>query len=191
MLFRSIYNAWQTDQLFQEHFTNSLQPSAPQSHFEWLSHSIYPTKLAPTDLKVKIGNDQCSQPYTTCILNVGSMEDTDLGNTFIHATKEKELEYSEYSVDEGLNIYHLAAGGLVWQIESGYLGCRAENGHFNSKAFRKTARRPEVKMIELKLSSAIKPIYPVDSFLGFSEPIERKIDNSIFSGPVLDRKSVV
>ena len=182
LLIIAIYNAWQTDHLFQKHFTDSLQPSTQQSHFEWLSHSIYPNKIAPSDLKVQIGNDQCSQPYNACIFNVGSMEDTDLESTFIHATKEKELEYSEYSVGEGLNTYHLAAGGLVWQIGSGYLGCRTENGHFNSKAFKKTARRPEVKMIELKLSSAIKPIYPVDSFLGFAEPIERKIDNSIFSG---------
>ena len=109
------------------------------------------------------------------------MEDTDLESTFIQATNEKELEYSEYSVGQGLNTYHLATGDLVWQIVPDYIGCRAENGHFNSKAFKKIARRPEVKMIELKLSSAIKPIYPVDSFLGFAEPPDKKIDNNIFS----------
>lgn len=178
----AIYNTWQTDNLVQKYFTDNLQSSTPQSHFEWLSHSIYPNKIAPTDLKVRIGNDQCSQPYNACIFNVGSMLDTDLESTLIQATTEKELEYSDYSFGEGLNTYHLAAGGLVWQIGSGYLGCRTENGHFNSTAFKKTANRPEVKMIELKLSSAIKSIYPVDSFLGFAEPIERKIDNSIFSG---------
>ena len=180
LLIIAIYNAWGNKHLFQKYFTDSRQPSTPQNRFEWLSHSIYPNKIAPSDLKVQIGNEQCSQPYNACIFNVGSMDATDLESTIIHATKENELEYSKYSVDEGLNTYHLAAGGLVWQIGSGYLGCRNENGHFNSKAFKKTAHRPEVKMIELKLSPAIKPISPIDSFLGFAESIEKKIDNSIF-----------
>src|SRR5436190_4159715 len=103
LLIIAIYNAWQTDHLFQKHFTDSRQPFTPQSRFEWVSHSIYPNKIAPTDLKVQIGNEQCSQPYNACIFNVGSMEDTDLESSFIHATKDKELEYSEYSVGEGLN----------------------------------------------------------------------------------------
>lgn len=177
----SIYFASQTGHLRQEYFTDGLRPSVRLTQPEWLSHSVYPNKIAPTDLKVQIGNDQCSQPYSACIFNVGSMENTDFESTFIHATKEKELKYSEYSVSEGLNTYHLAAGGLVWQIGAGYLGCRTENSHFNSNAFKKTAHRPDVKMIELKLSSAVKPIYPVDSFLSFAEPIERKMDNKIFS----------
>jgi len=178
----STYFAWQTGHLILRYFAEGLPRSVQLIHSKRLSHSVYAAKITTADLKVQIGNDQCSQPYNACIFNVGSMEGKDLASTFIHATKKKELEYSEYSVGEGLNTYHLAAGGLVWQIGSGYLGCRTENGHFNSKAFRKTAHRPEVKMIELKLSSAIKPIHPVDSFLGFAEPIERKIDNSIFSG---------
>ena len=178
----AIYNAWQTKHLLQKHLAGDMQPSTLQCDVELLSHSVYPNKIAPTDLKVQIGNDQCSQPYSACIFNVDFIEDKCMKNTLTHITKEGEFEYSEYSVDEGLNTYHLATGGFVWQIGPNYLGCRTENGHFNREAFKTTAHRPEVKMIELKLSSAIKRVYPVDSFLGFAAPIERKIEDGIFSG---------
>jgi hypothetical protein len=180
LLIITIYSAWQPDRFFQKCFPGIIQPSTKQSYLQW-SHSIYPNNIAPTDLKVQIGNDQCSQPYTACIFNVGLMEDTNSESTFIQARKQKEVECYEYSVTEELNTYHLAAGGLIWRIGSDYMGCRTENGHFDSKAFIKTACRSEVKMIELKLSSAIKPIYGADSFLGFTEPIKGKIGNSIFS----------
>ena len=182
LLLIAIYFRWQTGHLLQRYFADSLQSPAQPSQFQFLSHSVYPTKVAVTDLKVQIGNDQCNQPYNACIFNIGSMEDTDMGNTFIHATKERELEYSQYSVSGGLNTYHLAAGGLLWQIGPDYAGCRTQHDNFNSKAFKKNARRPEVKMIELKLSSAIKPIHPVDSSLDIAPPIDGKIDNSIFPG---------
>ncbi len=182
LLLIAIYFRWQTGHLLQRYFADSLQSPAQPSQFQFLSHSVYPTKVAVTDLNVQIGNDQCSQPYNACIFNIGSMEDTDMGNTFIHSTKEKEPEYSQYSVSEGLNTYHLAAGGLLWQIGPDYIGCRAQDDNFDSKEFKKNARRPEVKMIELKLSSAIKPIQPVDSSLDIVQPIDRKIDNSIFPG---------
>ena len=108
------------------------------------------------------------------------MENTDPENTFIHATNEKKLEYSKYSGGEGLNTYHLAAGGLVWQIGPGYIGCRTENGNFNSKAFKKIAHKPEVKMIELKLSSANNQSILVIHFWTVHERINRKHNNSIF-----------
>jgi hypothetical protein len=109
------------------------------------------------------------------------MEDPYLESTFIQARKKKEVECYEYSVSKVLNTYNLAAGGLVLQIGPDYLGCRTENGHFNSNAFKETACRPEVKMIELKLSSAIKPAYSVNSVSDFVEPIKAKIGNSIFT----------
>jgi hypothetical protein len=176
----TIYHAWQKDHLLQNYFTGRIQPSTAWSQFKWF-HSIYQNKIAPIDLKVQIGNDQCSQPYSACIFNVVAIEDTNLESTFVQPRQEKNVEHSENSVSEGLNTYHLAAGGLVWQIGSDYRGCRTENGHFNSKAFKKTACSQEVKMIELKLSSARKPLCAEDSFLDFAEPIRGKIVNTIFS----------
>jgi hypothetical protein len=180
LLIITIYSAWQTNHFLQKYFSDIIQPSTKHSHLQW-SHSIYPNNITPADLKVQIGNDQCSQPYTACIFNVGLIKDTNFESTSIQTQKQKEVKCHQYSPSEELNTYHLAAGGLVWRIGSDYMGCRTENGHFDSKAFKKIACRSEVKMIELKLSSAIKPIYGIDSILGFAKPIEDKINNSIFS----------
>ena len=105
LLIIAIYNVWQTNHLLRNYFIDSLQPATQQSHFESLSHSIYPNNIATTDLKVQIGNDQCSQPYNACIFNIESMENTKTEKPFIHSLNEETLEYSKYSVDELLNIY--------------------------------------------------------------------------------------
>ena len=58
----------------------------------------------------------------------------------------------------GVSSYHLEYGGdLIWQIGTGYFGCRDENGKFDSQLFAKTARRSTIKMIEIKLSQGAKP----------------------------------
>jgi hypothetical protein len=178
----AIYNACQADHLRRSHLFNSLQPLTLKRHFKLLSHLIYPTKLAPTELKVQIGNDQCTQPYHALIFNVGSMKYSDLASTSIEPLKNKEIEYSECSTDEGLKTYHLAGGGLVLRIGPDYPECSTENGHFNSNAFKKTAQRPEVKMIELKLLPTIRSLYADNSLLNIAGPIQRKIDNNRFSG---------
>jgi glutamate synthase domain-containing protein 2 len=46
---------------------------------------------------------------------------------------------------------------LIWEIGSGYFGCRDAQGHFNAEAFAANATDPQVKMIELKLSQGAKP----------------------------------
>ncbi len=58
----------------------------------------------------------------------------------------------------GLSPYHLEGNGdLIWQIGTGYFGCRTLDGHFNADAFAENATRPTVKMIEIKLSQGAKP----------------------------------
>jgi glutamate synthase domain-containing protein 2 len=58
----------------------------------------------------------------------------------------------------GLSPYHLEYGAdVVWEIGSGYFGCRAEDGNFNPDLFQEKAQKPEVKMIEIKLSQGAKP----------------------------------
>lgn len=180
LLILAIYGAWQTKHLLRQYFIDSLKPTSPQNHFEMLSHSIYPSKIGPTELKVLIGNDQCTQPYDACIFNVTSMKNSDPENIFIHQKSQKTIEYTKYSNDEGLSTYHLAAGGLLLQIGSGFIGCRTETGSFDNKAFKQTAHKAEIKMIELKLSSATNPIYSANLFLDTAEPFNRKRDNSIF-----------
>ncbi len=49
------------------------------------------------------------------------------------------------------------SGDLVWNIGTGYFGCRNPDGTFNPDLFAKKAQLPQVKMIELKLSQGAKP----------------------------------
>ena len=54
--------------------------------------------------------------------------------------------------------YHREHGGdLVWEIGSGYFGCRNEDGSFSEERFIENATSAQVKMIELKLSQGAKP----------------------------------
>ena len=54
--------------------------------------------------------------------------------------------------------YHLEHGGdIVWQIGTGYFGCRDEQGRFNPDTFKENATKEVVKIIEIKLSQGAKP----------------------------------
>lgn len=138
-------------------FGMQANPSAPG--YEWVSHSIYPTTIAENDLRVWIGNYQCLQPYHASIYNIGAMSYGALSKTAITALNEgaKLGGFAHNTGEGGISDYHLRGGDLVWQIGTGYFGCRDDQGRFSPMAFRKNALRPEVKMIELKLSQGAKP----------------------------------
>src|SRR5690348_16947316 len=57
----------------------------------------------------------------------------------------------------GLSQYHRNGGDLVWEIGSGYFGCRTPDGNFDPEKFRATAADDQVKMVSLKLSQGAKP----------------------------------
>lgn len=171
---------WQRGFLPQKASSGGLQPSAKPDHYEWLSHSVYPARLAPVDLEVKIGNDQCSRPYHASIVNVDSMENIDQQAIPDYAGGGRDPDYPGYPGSGGLDTYQLAAGSLVWQIDAQYRGCRGEDGHFNSKAFKANSGRPEIKMIELKLSSAGNTNDAPGSILQIGKGIEHKTGNGIF-----------
>ncbi len=132
-------------------------PSQPG--YEWIAHSINPVRVKPEDLRVKIGNRQCRQPYAASIFNIGAMSYGALSKTAIHAlNKGAELGGFAHNTGEGgISDYHLEGGDLVWQIGTGYFGCRNENGTFCEVKFQTQATRPRVKMIEVKLSQGAKP----------------------------------
>ena len=127
--------------------------------FEWAAHSVYPKTLDEKDLRVLIGNHLCMQPYNASIYNIGAMSYGALSKTAITALNEgaKLGGFAHNTGEGGISEYHLKGGDLIWQIGTGYFGCRDEKGRFHSLAFRKNALRPQVKMIELKLSQGAKP----------------------------------
>ncbi|RYY20521.1 MAG: FMN-binding glutamate synthase family protein, partial [Chitinophagaceae bacterium] len=138
-------------------FGMQANPSAPG--YEWLSHSVYPEHLDIRDLKVWIGNKQCLQPYLASIYNIGAMSYGALSKTAITALNEGAAigGFAQNTGEGGISDYHLKGGDLIWQIGTGYFGCRTGQGRFSATAFREKALNPAVKMIELKLSQGAKP----------------------------------
>lgn len=138
-------------------FGLQTDPNAPG--FEWVAHSVYPVSLGKEDLRVWIGNHLCRQPYHASIYNIGAMSYGALSKTAITALNEgaRRGGFAHNTGEGGISDYHLQGGDLIWQVGTGYFGCRDEKGRFHPLAFRKNALRPEVKMIELKLSQGAKP----------------------------------
>lgn len=182
LLIGAVYLAWQTNHSFRRFFIGHLRRPVRQVSFEYLSHTIYPNDIDESDLRVVLGNDQCSQPYNACILNFELNSNIFPQGPLKRLPKEERLDHLKESRVEGLNIYCLAEGGIVWQIRPDYLGCKSDNGNFNSKKFKQIAGRPEVKMIELVLSSAFKPVYPVKSILNIAESSDGSIVHTGFQG---------
>lgn len=128
--------------------------------YEWISHSVYPVEVADKDLRVKVGSIQCKQPYDLSILNISAMSYGALSKTAVLSLSEGANigGFAMNTGEGGISSYHIRGGAdLIWQIGTGYFGCRDLDGAFDDELFRQTATRPYVKMIELKLSQGAKP----------------------------------
>ncbi|WJG10859.1 FMN-binding glutamate synthase family protein [Aliiglaciecola sp. LCG003] len=139
--------------------------------YEWISHSIgaihYDSDKA--EPRVKVGGPACLQPYEASVFNISAMSFGSLSSNAIRAlNKGAKLGNFYHNTGEGsVSPYHLEHGGdLVWQIGTGYFGCRTQQGAFCPNSFAKTAIEPSIKMIEIKLSQGAKPghggILPAD-----------------------------
>ena len=128
--------------------------------YEWISHSLAPLHLDINTLRIAIGGPQCKQPYSASVFNISAMSYGALSRTAIQSLNggAKIGGFYHNTGEGGLSPHHLAEGGdLVWQIGTGYFGCRTKNGDFAPDLFRETALKPSVKMIEIKLSQGAKP----------------------------------
>ncbi len=127
---------------------------------EWLNHSLAPSKIEDKDPRVIFGEANCSQPYAASPLNISAMSYGALSKTAIKAlNKGAKIDNFAHNTGEGgLSPYHLEHGGdLIWQIGTGYFGCRATDGGFSKEKFKESAAKEAVKMIEIKLSQGAKP----------------------------------
>lgn len=123
-------------------------------------HSINARHIDPLSARVLIGGPQCTQPYLASLLNISGMSFGALSNNAISAlNKGAKLGGFYHNTGEGgISPYHLSHGGdLVWQIGTGYFGCRDLAGRFDDEAFKTAAAQSAVKMIEVKLSQGAKP----------------------------------
>lgn len=128
--------------------------------YAWVTHSVIPIHIENTDFRVKIGGDACKQPYDASLYNISAMSFGSLSANAIEAlnTGAKLGGFAHDTGEGSVSRYHKAGGGdLIYQVASGYFGCRAEDGSFDPEKFRKTASLDQIKMIELKLSQGAKP----------------------------------
>jgi glutamate synthase domain-containing protein 2 len=128
--------------------------------YEWLAHSIAPSRDAPRETRVHVGTDQCSRPYQAARLNISAMSFGALGSNAIEALNlgAKIGAFYHDTGEGGLSPYHLKHGGdIVWEIGSGYFGCRDRQGQFDPSHFADRAAHDAVKMTEIKLSQGAKP----------------------------------
>ena len=128
--------------------------------YEWITHSISPHKIVDRHPRVLFGEHTCSQPYLASPLNISAMSFGALSqNAILALNKGAKIDCFAHNTGEGgITPYHLKYGGdLIWQIGTGYFGCRSFEGRFDPELFIKNARRDVVKMIEIKLSQGAKP----------------------------------
>jgi glutamate synthase domain-containing protein 2 len=131
--------------------------------YEWINHSLQPTALPTHDFRVEIGGGEgsrCTQPYLASVFNISAMSFGSLSaNAILALNAGAKLGGFAHDTGEGsISEYHRVHGGhLIWEIGSGYFGCRNEDGSFNEETFELAARDEQVKMIELKLSQGAKP----------------------------------
>ena len=128
--------------------------------YEWVNHSLAPKEIIEHNPRIKFGSKACLQPYLASPLNISAMSFGALSkNAILALNKGAQLGGFAHNTGEGgLSPYHLKAGGdLIWQIGTGYFGCRDEKGDFSPNLFKEKANHPNVKMIEIKLSQGAKP----------------------------------
>ncbi|MCB0806635.1 MAG: FMN-binding glutamate synthase family protein [Bacteroidales bacterium] len=130
-----------------------------EENYEWMQHSIYPSSQFDKIPRVVIGGPECKQPYRASLLNISAMSFGALSSNAIKALNlgAKAGNFYHNTGEGGISKYHLQGGDLVYEVGTGYFGCRTEDGHFSEDKFKQQAGRPEVKMIELKLSQGAKP----------------------------------
>jgi len=130
--------------------------------YECMAHSMYPKHHdeVNSDPRVVFGGKKCKKPYNASILNISAMSFGSLSKNAIMAlSKGASLGGFAHNTGEGgISPYHEEGGGdLIWQIGTGYFGCRTKKGTFCPDTFQKKALKESVKMIEIKLSQGAKP----------------------------------
>lgn len=130
------------------------------NEYEWLAHSIAPNAQAPAQWRTLVGGPQCSRPYSAALLNISAMSFGSLSANAIMALNKGAAmgDFYHDTGEGGLSRHHRTHGGdLVWEIGSGYFGCRNPDGTFCPDKFTHTAQMDSVRMIEIKLSQGAKP----------------------------------
>jgi glutamate synthase domain-containing protein 2 len=128
--------------------------------YEWINHSVAPAEIDSHDFRIDVGSSQCTQPYSASVFNISAMSYGALSPNAILALNEgaRRGRFFHDTGEGSISRFHREPGGdLVWEIGSGYFGCRNKDGSFNEEKFAANAASPQVRMIEIKLSQGAKP----------------------------------
>ena len=130
------------------------------NNFEWINHSIVPCPVEGHDFRITVGGAECRKPYALSLFNISAMSFGALSANAIRALNRgaKLGGFAHDTGEGGISRYHREFGGdLIWEIGSGYFGCRNEDGSFCADRFAAQAQERQVKMVEIKLSQGAKP----------------------------------
>ena len=139
-------------------FGTTLDVMAPG--YQWMNQSFAPTHLPSHDFRIDIGGKDCKQKYSASIFNISAMSFGSLSANAILALNlgAKKGGFAHDTGEGSISQYHRVHGGdLIWEIGSGYFGCRNPDGSFNAEKYAENALDPQVKMVEIKLSQGAKP----------------------------------
>ncbi len=128
--------------------------------YAWLNHSASPVPVSKAAFRIDIGGPQCGKPYSASVYNISAMSFGALSANAIRALNKgaKMGKFAHDTGEGGLSRYHRENGGdLIWEIGSGYFGCRDGDGSFDPEAFAEQATTVQVKMVEIKMSQGAKP----------------------------------
>jgi glutamate synthase domain-containing protein 2 len=128
--------------------------------YEWINHSLSPKPVTEHHPRIRFGGSECTKPYDASPLNISAMSFGALSRTAVMALNKGANQggFAHNTGEGGISPYHLKHGGdLIWQIGTGYFGCRNAKGDFDAESFSTQAGRDVVKMIEIKLSQGAKP----------------------------------
>ncbi|MCB0664036.1 MAG: FMN-binding glutamate synthase family protein, partial [Saprospiraceae bacterium] len=130
-----------------------------EENFMWMQHSIYPAPVREHAPRVLMGGPNCTKPYEASLFNISAMSFGSLSKNAIKALNlgAKAGNFYHNTGEGGISPYHQNGGDLVFEIGTGYFGCRSEDGNFSPEIFKEKAALSQVKMIEIKISQGAKP----------------------------------
>ena len=144
----------------QETVPFGTQMDVYKAGYSYFTHSLAPMHLERLNFRRRVGGPDCAQPYDISLLNVSGMSFGAISANAIQALNRGAAAggFAHDTGEGSISPHHRRYGGdLIWQIASGYFGCRTEDGMFDAEQFAATAADPQVKMVELKLSQGAKP----------------------------------
>src|SRR5882762_7861292 len=128
--------------------------------YEWMHHSVAPKPNATEKFRLMIGGPDCTKPYSASIFNISAMSFGALSANAIRALNggAKKGNFAHDTGEGGVSPYHREMGGdIIWEVGSGYFGCRTADGNFDPEKFAAVSSIDQIKMVELKMSQGAKP----------------------------------